>query len=64
MQETPETRVQLLGQEDPLEEGMAAHSSTLAWRTHGQRSLVGYSSWDRKESDATEAACTHAQWTE
>ena len=21
-----------LGQEDPLEEGMAAHSSTLAWR--------------------------------
>ena len=25
-----ETRVQSLGQEDPLEEGMAAHSSTLA----------------------------------
>ena len=24
--------VQSLGQEDPLEEGMAAHSSTLAWR--------------------------------
>ena len=28
-----ETQVQSLGQEDPLEEGMATHSSTLAWRT-------------------------------
>ena len=27
-----ETRVQSLGQEDPLEEEMATHSSTLAWR--------------------------------
>ena len=27
-----ETRVPPLGQEDPLEEGMATHSSTLAWR--------------------------------
>ena len=27
-----ETRVQLLGQEDSLEKGMAAHSSILAWR--------------------------------
>ena len=27
-----ETRVQSLGQEDPLEEGMATHSSILAWR--------------------------------
>ena len=27
-----ETPVQLLGQEDPLEEGMASHSSILAWR--------------------------------
>ena len=24
--------VQCLGQEDPLEEGMATHSNTLAWR--------------------------------
>ena len=28
-----ETRVPSPGQEDPLEKGMAAHSSTLAWRT-------------------------------
>ena len=27
-----ETQVQLLGQEEPLEEGMAAHSSIVAWR--------------------------------
>ena len=27
-----ETRVQSLGREDPLEEGMATHASVLAWR--------------------------------
>ena len=32
MQETQETWVQSLGQEDPLEEEMATHSSILAWR--------------------------------
>ena len=26
-----ETRVRFLGQEDPLEEGLATHSSILAW---------------------------------
>ena len=36
--------VQSLGQEDSLEEEIAAHSSTLAWKTHGPRSLGGYSS--------------------
>ena len=51
-----ETRVQSLGQEDPLEKGMAIHSSILAWRIqwteepgglqstrsfHGQKSLEG-----------------------
>ena len=28
-----ETQVQSLGHEDPLEKGMATHSSILAWRT-------------------------------
>ena len=28
-----ETRVRILGWEDPLEKGMAAHSSILAWRS-------------------------------
>ena len=32
MQETQETWVRSLGQEDSLEEGMATHSSILAWR--------------------------------
>ena len=32
MQETEETWVQSLGQEDPLEEGMASRSSILAWK--------------------------------
>ena len=31
MQETQEMQVQSLGREDPLEEGMATHSSILAW---------------------------------
>ena len=32
IQETQEIRVQALGREDPLEKGMATHSSILAWR--------------------------------
>ena len=32
MQETSEMEVQSLDGEDPLEEGMATHSSILAWR--------------------------------
>ena len=35
-----ETRVQSLGQEDPLERGLATYSSILAWRIP-QRSLAG-----------------------
>ena len=38
-----ETRVQTLGGEDPLDKEMATHSSVLAWRIHGQKSLAGYS---------------------
>ena len=32
MQETRETKILSLGQEDPLEEEMATHSSILAWK--------------------------------
>ena len=49
-----ETWVQSLGQEDPLEKGMATHSSILAGEFHGQRSMTGYSLWGRKELDKTE----------
>ena len=30
--EMPENKIRSLGQEDPLEKGMATHSSILAWR--------------------------------
>ena len=47
----PEIRVRSLGWEDPLEKGMATHSSIFFFSTpvsllrefHGQRSLMGYS---------------------
>ena len=42
---TQESWVQPLGQEDPLEKGMATHSNILAWRIHGQWSLASYSPW-------------------
>ena len=42
------------GGKDPLEKEMATHSSVLAWRIHGQRSLAGYSPWGHKESGVTE----------
>ena len=37
-----ETGIQFLGQDDPVEKGMAAHSSILV---PGQRNLAGYSPW-------------------
>ena len=47
--EMRETWVQSLGWEDPLEKGIATHSSILAWRIHGL-----YRSWGCKDSDTTE----------
>ena len=49
-----ETGVQSLGWEDPLEKEIATHSSILAWKIPGQRSLAGYSPLGGKESDMTE----------
>ena len=46
-----ETRVQSLGRKEPLENGMATHSSILARKSHGQSSLAGYRGC--KESDTT-----------
>ena len=37
---TQETQVQSPGWEDPLEKGMATHSSILPGKSHGQRSLA------------------------
>ena len=47
-----ETQVQSLGWEDPLEEGMATHSSILAWRIPW--SLAGDSPRGPKELDTAE----------
>ena len=33
--------------------GMATHSSILAWKSYGQRSLAGYSPWGGCELDMT-----------
>ena len=38
---------------------MAPHSSTLAWKIHRQRSLVGCSPWGREESGTTERLYFH-----
>ena len=46
--------VRTVGWKDPLEEGMATHSSIPAAEFHGQRSLAGYSPWDHRELDTTE----------
>ena len=52
---TWETRVQSLGGEAPLEEGMATHSSILAWRIPWtEESGDGYSPKGCTESDTTE----------
>ena len=47
-------RVQSQAREDPLEKEMATYSSMIAWRIHGQRSLIDCSPWGHKESDMTE----------
>ena len=48
-----ETWIWSLGQEDPLVNGMATHSSILAWRMPW-RNLAAYSPWDHKESNTPE----------
>ena len=48
-------QVRSLGQEEPLEEGIVAHSSILTWRIPWTKEPGGlYSPWARKELDRTE----------
>ena len=49
MQEIQETRVWALGREDPLEEGMATHSSIPAWRILWAEELGGLQSTEAIE---------------
>ena len=54
---TQEMCVGSLSREDPLEKGVATHSSILAWKR--QRSLVVCGPWGGKELDMTEIEHTH-----
>ena len=49
-----ERQGQPLGQEDPLEKEMAAHSSVLAWRSPWTEEPGGLQSMGREELDTTE----------
>ena len=55
-----ETWVQSLGWEDPLEKGMATHSSILAWRIPMDRGdwRAAVSPWSYKKSDMAEQLST------
>ena len=48
-----ETQVRSLGQEDPVEKGIATHSSLLAWRIPRTEEPAGLQSM-RSQSDMTE----------
>ena len=49
-----ETRVLSLGWENPLERRWQPTPVSLPGKSHGRRSLAGYSPWGCKESDTTE----------
>ena len=49
-----ETWVQALGWEDPWRRKWQSTPVLSPGKSHGQRSLVGYSVWGRRESDTTE----------
>jgi len=49
-----ETQIQSLGQEDPLEKGMATHSSILSWRIPRTEEPGGLQSVGLQKSDTTE----------
>ena len=53
---TQDTQVWSLTWDNPQEKEMATHSSILVWKkkSHGQRSLAGYSPWGCNELDTTE----------
>ena len=54
MKETKEMRIRFLDWEDPPEEGMATHSSILAWKIPWTEESGGLQSMGHKESDTTE----------
>ena len=57
-----ETCVQSLGQEDPLEKGVATHSSILAWRIPWTEEPGGLQSRGLKESDGQKSLADYSPW--
>ena len=57
-----ETRVQSLGQEDPLEKEMATHSNILSWRIPQTEDAGGLHLWGHKELDTTKQLNTHTRF--
>ena len=51
---TRQIQVQSLGQENPLEKGMATHSRILAWRIPRTEEPGDLSLWGRRKLDMTE----------
>ena len=72
VQETQETRIWSLGQEDPLEEEIATHSSILVRKIPWREEPGGYSPWGQKSQTglnthavlqrAAYASAWHARW--
>ena len=68
---TQETQVWFVGRKIPWRRSWHPTSIFLLGKSHGQRSLVGYSPWSCKELDVTErlsgcknAACPWSTWTD
>ena len=67
-----ETQVQSLGRQDPLEKGMATHSSILSWRIPWTKEHFRLCSWgcrvrynwetNTDDSDGKEYACSVGDW--
>ena len=51
-----------LGQEDPLEEKMAPHSSILAWKIPWTEEPAGLQSMGRLSPDTTECLAGYSPW--
>ena len=64
MKETQEMQVQSLGEEDPLEAGMATHSSIRAWKNPKDRGAwraAAHGVAESKKDLVTDRTCTQVQ---
>ena len=59
VEDVRDVQVQSLSRENPLEEGMPTHLSTLAWRIPWREEPGGLQSMGCKESDTTEQLRFH-----